>query len=333
GTFKMSAPVIRPAVYVFSTSSGLTASILKYAPSICVKEITPGPVTPNILKELQKADILVTEPGLIHSAIQDLPNLKWMHSVWAGNDKMFQNLDSKKPIPSYKFTRFAGCFGSHMAEYVIGHILARERMIIDTWQDKQEKFWNKSVRQTYRILPELTLGILGVGDIGQEVAKVCKRFGMKIWGLVKQDIPNRSKDIDEYRQIPELPELLENCDYIVNILPSTPSTKGLLSSETLKHCSKKKSVLINVGRGDIVDEAGIINALDNGWLSGAVLDVFDEEPLPKTSALWDHPAVHITPHVSAVTFGWQAAELFCENYEKFMKGEELPYPVSWEKGY
>ena len=107
--------------------------------------------------------------------------------------------------------------------------------------------------------------------------------------------------VDECFSMEDLPEFLKQCDYLCNVLPSTPSTIGLLSGDVLENCKEKKTVLINVGRGDVISNNGILNALNNQWIGGAILDVFEEEPLSKDSALWTHPQVTITPHVSGLS--------------------------------
>ena len=107
--------------------------------------------------------------------------------------------------------------------------------------------------------------------------------------------------VDEGFSIEELPKFLQQCDYICNVLPSTPSTKGLLSGDILKNCKERKTVFINIGRGDVISCDSILNASNNQWTGGAILDVFEEEPLPSDSALWTHPQVTITPHIARLT--------------------------------
>ncbi|XP_046553641.1 glyoxylate/hydroxypyruvate reductase A-like [Haliotis rubra] len=161
---------------------------------------------------------------------------------------------------------------------------------------------------------------------------MCKAMGMTVWGMAtgqKKTCPY----IDEFRCTDDLSDLLSHCDYICNILPSTPLTRNLLSGEVLACCAQRKSVLINVGRGDIIDEDSLINALNQGWLSGAVLDVFAKEPLPESSPLWTMPNVTISPHVSGPSQSTQTAEGFVQNYQLFCEGSPIKYQVDWNKGY
>ena len=117
-----------------------------------------------------------------------------------------------------------------------------------------------------------------------------------------------------------LPYVLQSSNYMVNILPSTLQTRGLLSGDVLRHCAGEGSarrprppIFINAGRGDVVDEHALVTALDSGWIGGAVHDVFQEEPLPKSSLLWSHDKVLMTPHISAVSYADDVAQLFARN--------------------
>lgn len=151
-------------------------------------------------------------------------------------------------------------------------------------------------------MPKLTVGILGLGDIGQSVAKGCKALGMTVWGVGRKEKSDRQDFVDHYTTLSRLPEVLQSCDYVCNILPSTPATKYLLSGNVLKSGKGNCPVFINLGRGDVIDEKSLVHALNEGWISGAILDVFEVEPLPKESALWKMPQVVITPHVAAISF-------------------------------
>ena len=151
-------------------------------------------------------------------------------------------------------------------------------------------------------MPELTVGILGLGDIGGQIAKSCKDLGMTVWGFGRREQENVPSSVHQYRTKQNLPELLQACDFVCNVLPSTPSTKYFLSGNTFECCKVKKPVFINVGRGDVIDEKSLIHALEQGWLAGAVLDVFENEPLPKDSPLWDMPQVVITPHIASLSY-------------------------------
>ena len=149
-------------------------------------------------------------------------------------------------------------------------------------------------------MSELSLGILGLGNIGSHVARVCKGLGMTIWGVGRRERQQIPDYIDHYRTMSSLPEVLQSCDYVCNVLPSTPDTRNLLSRDVLRNCKNKNSVFINIGRGDIIDEKSLVRALKQNWISGAILDVFESEPLSTCSELWDMPQVTVSPHCSGL---------------------------------
>ncbi|XP_070546764.1 glyoxylate/hydroxypyruvate reductase A-like [Ptychodera flava] len=340
---------VRPLVTVFSKVHGLQALFEKCHPDVPVKYVEAfvrkdepialcKKLSEKEMQVLQEAEILLTDPLTVATLLYELPKLKWMQCTWAGVDDIFNHLDRSRPFPTYKLTRFGGVFGMHMKEYVLGYIIAHQRNFRQLWEYQNKAKWF-NISQTdvpfYTLLSKLSIGILGVGEIGREIAIACKALGMTVWGLVRQDIPveKRHECVDHYRKMDQLQELLENCDYICSVLPSTKETVGLLSGDVLRPCQAKKSVFINVGRGDVISEESILNALSQGWLSAAILDVFEKEPLSEDSPLWKHPQVTITPHVAALSFGNETVDMFVENYRRYVNGEELRHTVSWERGY
>lgn len=163
------------------------------------------------------------------------------------------------------------------------------------------------------------------------MAKACNTMGMTVYGL-----KTSSESVDHVKRVytsSELPELLQTCDYICNILPSTSHTKGLLSNGTLKVCSGKPIRFINIGRGDIIDERSIVEAVNSGWIEKAFLDVFENEPLPPQSPLWDLKDVTVTPHVSGAAGGGLVEEKFIENLENYVHNRPLKYIFNWDKQY
>ena len=153
----------------------------------------------------------------------------------------------------------------------------------------------------YRSLSELTIGLVGFGEIGQEIAKYCKAMKMTVNSVRRDTNTPKLAFVDNVFSVQNLSECLKQCDYVCNVLPSTAATRGFFSGSVLESCKEKKTVFINIGRGDVVDEGSILKALDNGWIGGAILDVYDVEPLPDSSPLWSHPKVTITPHIAGLT--------------------------------
>jgi phosphoglycerate dehydrogenase-like enzyme len=214
-----------------------------------------------------------------------------------------------------------------MAEYVLLHILSRERYLLNLAAQQQRREWRA---ERYRGLGDLTLGIMGLGSIGGHIAQIARRLGLQVWGLRRGGEPVAG--IDKTFTADRLDEFLAGPDYIVNVLPSTPATVGLLSGGRLRVC-RPGAVLINIGRGDIIGEADLIAALNEGWIAGAVLDVFEQEPLPEKSPLWDRPGVTITPHVAALGMATGIVDLFAANLERYRAGQQLEHLVDWEQGY
>jgi len=209
---------------------------------------------------------------------------------------------------------------------VMGAIFAEDWSSFQKAQDARQ--WDNENLGKRPRLSSLTLGFLGIGDIASVIAARGQAFGMKTIGMGTR--VREAEGFDEV--ITDLPEVLGRSDVIVNVLPSTAQTRGLLDDGGLKACGEGK-VFINVGRGDVVSEASLLEALQQGWLRRAVLDVFAQEPLPSTSALWAHPAVRITPHIAAVTYPEDTAELFVKNLGLYLGGEPLLYKVDLDKGY
>jgi phosphoglycerate dehydrogenase-like enzyme len=181
-------------------------------------------------------------------------------------------------------------------------------------------------------LSDLSIGIIGYGDIGKEIARTAKFFNMKVFATKRTTLNSKDDILDEIFGVEKLHEMMEKVDYLINITPSTEKTKHMLSNSTLKNC-KPGCVFINIGRGNVIDEESILNALDSGWIDKAILDVFEVEPLPKESKLWKHEKVVITPHVSGVTFPQDISDLFIENLKLYESNQPLKFVVNWDEGY
>lgn len=251
----------------------------------------------------------------------------------AGIDAIQKKIERERLAPpAFTLTRAGGIMPAAMAQYVFGWIVAVERKFFEAKEHQQRKDWNKTALD-YRPFKELTVGILGVGDIGKEIGRMLALAGYQVLGFKRNVSGDDAGDTNYYTITDNLGRVLETCDFIVSVLPSTPATRDLLHEDNLVLCSKKKPVFINVGRGDVVSEAALVTALDKQWLSRAVLDVFAVEPLPQESPLWRHPRVHITPHVSAKSFPQDVADVFLRNLNNLLKHERFEYKVNWAQGY
>ncbi|XP_068212014.1 glyoxylate/hydroxypyruvate reductase A-like isoform X1 [Palaemon carinicauda] len=294
-------------------------------------------ITPSELAVMKEADILVLSCHTLVQAMYDLPKLKWVQLLDTGLDTITYNMQKDKPRPSYVITRnIAKDIGLIMAEYVVGQVICHERSWYSSMQNQLQKTYDRGNKfALYRSLSQITIGLLGLGPMALEMAAALKHFGSRVHGFSRRAKgPNeRSSLVDEFWHGDQLPSFLAECDYIVAVLPSTPETKGLLSGDVLKH-AKRSPVFMNVGRGDLLSEEDILKALDAGWISQAILDVFEREPLPVDSALWTHPKVVITPHVAG--FGNRVTSLmdcFSQNYPRYLEGKPLIGTFNWENGY
>ncbi|GBL72455.1 Glyoxylate/hydroxypyruvate reductase A [Araneus ventricosus] len=295
-----------PPVYVISHIPNMAECLKACAlPGIQVKPVDVSDISekdPVFSEEkintFRDAEITVCDGNLLAKVYKCMPNLKWAHCTWAGVDSLIKEM---KEEPSFTLTRHSGVtFCGMMAEYVMCHILNCERQSKLCWKNQNSKIWSQDGKiSTYRTLDELTISVLGVGNMASEIAKILKARGATIYGFARN--PRSSSQFGDFDKIStNMEDILLDCDYLCNTLPSTPLTRGILNTSVLQKC-KKNPVFINVGRGDVITENELVGALRTRCLSGAVLDVFETEPLPESSQLWDMLEVTITPHVAAVS--------------------------------
>eukprot|EP00092_Neocalanus_flemingeri_P016751 GFUD01018116.1.p1 GENE.GFUD01018116.1~~GFUD01018116.1.p1 ORF type:complete len:298 (-),score=65.92 GFUD01018116.1:5-871(-) len=240
----------------------------------------------------QKTDFLIAEHNVLEPLLtsSNKDRLQFVQNTWAGMDSMAKFVIESNCKPTVKLARFSHpSFSQQMAEVALVSIINMERNYPLIHQAQAEMCWNTSQDlKNYRCLNELKIGILGVGQMGKCTAKIFKSLGSEVFGLVNNK-REPSNDIDKYFTPADLPELLSSVDYVVSILPATPGTDNILGGGILSNC--KNVGFVNIGRGNVIQEEEVIEALDNGWLRGAALDVFNVEPLPSESNLWNHPKV------------------------------------------
>jgi len=274
-------------------------------------------------KYVENCNIILGAPKLIALILVAANKLQWVQSIFAG----VEDLLSSPQRTDYVLTGVKGVFGPLMSEYVFVYILALERHILEVYENQKVRVWKKI---PYESLQDKLLGICGLGSIGLHIAQTAKHFGMKVWGYKRsyEEVPG----IDRIFTQSDFKEFLSNPDYIVITLPSTPDTLHLMDYDTIK-AMKSSAVLINVGRGSVVSESALVRALEEKLIRGAVLDVFEEEPLPEESRLWALPNVMITPHNSGFSFPEDIVRIFAENYRRFVDKKPLKYIVDFYRGY
>jgi phosphoglycerate dehydrogenase-like enzyme len=209
----------------------------------------------------------------------------------------------------------------------LGYLLAHERRIFQRLEDQKNKRWDDSDTGTLR---GKTIGLLGVGSIGADVARTAKFFGMTVRGYTMGS--ETSSDVDKYYHGNDLLDFATGIDYLVNILPNTKDTRKIINADLL-NILPSHALVINVGRGPAVDESALLEALHQNKIAGAVLDVFEKEPLPKDHPFWTTPNLLITFHTAAPSLPEDIAKIFIENYKLFIEGKPLKYQVDFEKGY
>lgn len=260
----------------------------------------------------------------------DLTMLKLLQSTNAGVEKL---LDGSVP-ENVKIANVTGAFGEVISEYIIAGILALSRRIFDYRKNQEIHLWKPVVGDF--LLYGKTALIFGCGDIGSNTAIKLKAFGMKTVGIRRKPAP--AKGFDEIYGIEETDNLLPDTDVIICCLPHTPQTEKMLGTKQFQ-LFKPGSIFVNVGRGSVIDTEVLTKALLSGKLFGAVLDVFEQEPLPSSSPLWDMENVLITPHISGPSFGHfpeverKIAEICAENISRYISGKPLINVINRSIGY
>jgi phosphoglycerate dehydrogenase-like enzyme len=273
------------------------------------------------------------------------PRLRWVQLHTAGADHI---LGQPNHNGALTITTASGIHAIPIAEYVFASILAFRWQVPRWTHCQREHNWPSGRWQLYA-RPELrgsTLGIVGYGSIGREVGRIAQGFGMRVLALRRSAgraeegyAVGSTGDPEGYvpeRFFPpeELNTMLAECDYVVIALPLTPETFHYIGPAELR-AMKSSAYLVNIARGPIVDEQALVEALDQGWLAGAGLDVFEEEPLPADSPLWEQENVLLSPHVAGFSprYDERAAALFAENLARYIAGQALLNLVNREKGY
>lgn len=266
--------------------------------------------------------VVLGQPDMVAAALGFMPGLRWVQSTWAGVEPLLQ-----QERRDFELTGVKGVFGPMMAEYVFAHLLARETRMRQRQQHQQRSEWWSEHSGT---LAGKTLGIMGTGSIGCCIARVGSAFGMRVLGF---SLGGRA--VDGFERVfgsERLHEFLAEPDYLVGVLPGTPLTDGLLDAAAFR-AMRPRCYVVNVGRGSLIDEAALLEALSAGEVGGAALDVFRREPLPAASPLWTATGVTVTAHVAAHSWPADIARIFEDNYNRFVTGAALRYRIDFERGY
>lgn len=279
---------------------------------------------------LNRAEVLYGFPnespaGLARIA-RDNPGLQWIHAMAAGAGGAVKASGlSQDVLQKFKITTSAGVHALPLAEFAALGILNGFKRTSELAQDQAAKAW-PTLRVPTRLVNGSNLAISGLGEIGLETARIARALGMKVSGTKRTVEP--LEGIEQVVDNAGLPALLATADAVVNTLPGTEYTEKLFNRQ-LFAAMKPGTTFVNVGRGTVVDEDALLEALDNGQVGYACLDVFAVEPLPQDSPLWNHPRVMVSPHTSALSAAENRliTERFCSNLRTFLDGGDLPHLV------
>jgi glyoxylate/hydroxypyruvate reductase len=249
-------------------------------------------------------------------------SLKWFFSTAAGNENLVKN----PSFPESALLTKTTIYGEMMAEYVFAYLLYFIRDLSKYSENQRRKIWRQARPGRLR---GKTMGLLGLGSVGNVIARYGKQFGMNILGIKRT--PGPVEHVHQVMGPEDLAKVMPRVDTLVVALPLTPETFHLLGERELG-LMKEGAVLFNIGRGKTIDEKALLKVLKEKRIK-AVLDVFEDEPLPKESELWNLENVIITPHVSGINIPEEICEEFVRNYERWVKGEPLIGLVDREKGY
>ena len=263
----------------------------------------------------------------LRETLATAPDLAWMHLRWAGVPPALLGILDGHPTV---LTNGSGAHGPAVAEYVVATILSHFKHLRQLYANQVRREWDRAFR-----LSELggrTVGVIGFGDLGGSTARLLRPFGVELRILRRH--PEPSPEGDEIFGHADLPRFLANLDVLVVAAPLTAETRGLVDAAAIARL-RRGAFLVNVGRGPIIDEGALIEALDSGHLSGAALDVFAREPLPPDSPLWALPNVTISPHCSDHTERTldRALAIYLDNLQRFLDGGTLRNVVDRQLGY
>lgn len=288
----------------------------------------------TLRRHLPEADVAFSA-AIEGSAFASLPRLRWVQSPAAGVGGM---LGGELAASSTVLTSARGVRARAIAEHVLGVTIALARQLPLVVRRQAAHQWAQNELESsgsIRTLQGRRMGIVGLGSIGLEVARVAAPFGLRVSGMRKRGIDQKLPECVEDVLGPErLLDLLAKSDVVVLSAPLTPETHHLIGKRALDHI-KRGALLINVGRGKLLDDEAVVEALGDGRLGGAALDVFTKEPLDPDSPYWDLPNVIVTPHISgAMEDYWTPlVALFSENLRRFERGQPLLNVVDKQAGY
>ncbi len=281
--------------------------------------------------EAKDATVILQWSGaqeLLRSSFEMCRKVRWIHSRAAGLDKLlFPELVESEIL----LTNGRGVFSASLGEFVLAAILYFAKDFRRMIRNQNAGVWEPFDVEE---IAGQTVGILGYGDIGRAVATRVRALGMHVLATKRHVATAADPLVERFYKPEDRPQMLARCDYIVATAPLTKETRHMISDEEFA-AMKSTAVVINVGRGPVIDEAALVRALITKRIKGAGLDVFEHEPLPAESPLYKLENVLLSPHCADHTADWQdqAMRFFLEQYARFEKGEPLLNIVNKQLGY
>ena len=268
-------------------------------------------------------DLGFGEPSLLCQLLPSMTSLRWLQATWAGVEPLL-NPSLRR---DYILTNARGVFGGLMSEYVFAYVLAHERRLLEKYRSQLDGNWDATPPGTLR---GKTMGLFGVGTIGAALARTAKHFGMRVKGYTRRS--EESRDVDAYFHGDQLAAFAADLDYLVAVMPATARTRHIVNAGFLR-ALPPRAVFVNPGRGGVIDEPALASALHERRLAGAVLDVFQQEPLPADHVFWNTPNLLITSHTAALSVPEDIAPVFIDNYRRLLRGEPLKHRVDFDQEY
>ena len=269
--------------------------------------------------------------GMPRDLMREAPQLRWFQQWGAGADWLLREPDPK--ALRFQITTASGVHAIPISEHIIGVLLAIARRFPQAIRAQDRKEWVSRHRPHVFELAGKHLLMVGVGAIGARAAHIAHAMDIRVTGVRRR--PEFPADgISAMHGFADLPELLPTADLVVATLPLTPATRHVFG-ETAFRAMKPEAVFVNIGRGGLVDEGALVQALREGWIAAAALDVFETEPLPSDSPLWLMEQVLLTAHYSGSTphYTERALSLFLDNLTRYQSGQPLRNLVDREQGY
>lgn len=319
----------QPLVLVISVDDDPQLEMLKEIPHVTGAEFSA------LAQAAPHADVILHWSGgrdLLRQVFLASPRVRWVHSRSAGLDNM---LFPELVTSSVPLTNGSGVFSASLGEFALTAILFFAKDLARMRRNQRARRWEQFDVEE---IGGQTVGIVGYGDIGRAVATRAHAMGMKVLAL-KRHAPAKSDSapdplVDQFFKSEELAAMLALCDYVVVSAPLTAETHHMISDAAFA-AMKPSAVLINVGRGPVVDQAALLRALDAQRIRGAGLDVFEQEPIPHDDPIWGYENVLVSPHCADHTKTWlrNAMRFFLAQYERFCQGEPLQNMVEKHLGY